>query len=185
MKNFCIIFFLSIIIILTAVTGVEGGETTQTEGYLRIHIRANSNFEEDQRVKYLVRDGLVEYLTPVVALCKDKAETQREIEKRLDELSFVATEILSQNGYNYKAKAILKRENFPTRVYGDLTLQNGVYDALIVELGEAKGDNWWCVVYPPLCFAGGVLTAENIVYKSKIAEIIQTWKQKTDGAGAR
>ena len=88
-----------------------------------------------------------------------------------------------ENGFEYTSDASVKREQFPTRVYGDLELEKGFYDALIVELGDAKGDNWWCVIYPPLCFAGGNLTAGNIKYKSKILEIINEWK--TGGAGTR
>ena len=70
---------------------------------------------------------------------------------------------------------IIRNEKFPTRVYGDLTLESGYYDAVIVELGKAEGANWWCVVYPPLCFSSG----ENIEYRSKIADIIAEWKSKT------
>ena len=180
MKNSCIIFLLSFIIILAAILGVQGSEHTQIENteYLRIHVRANSNLEYDQAIKYIVRDGIVEYLTPVVAECRSKADAEREIVKRLDELSALASKILSENGYSYQAKVSVRKENFPTRVYEDLTLQAGVYDALILELGSGKGDNWWCVIYPPLCFSGGNLTAGNIVYKSKIAEIIQAWRAK-------
>ncbi len=180
MKNSCIIFFLSFIIILAAVVGGQGVEQApkgNTE-YLRIHVRANSNSEYDQTVKYIVRDGIVEYLTPVVAECESKSDAEREISKRLDELSLLATKILYENGYTYQARASVKQEKFPTRVYDDLTLQAGVYDALIIELGAGKGDNWWCVIYPPLCFSGGNLTAGNIVYKSKIIEIIRAWKEK-------
>ena len=185
MKNSCIIFFLSFIIILASFVAFGAEKTQNVDGYLRVHIRANSNLETDQSVKYLVRDGIVEYLTPVVAECKTKEEAQKAITESLDEISLLATTILRENGYSYQGRALLKRESFPTRVYGEYTLPNGVYDALIVELGEAKGDNWWCVIYPPLCFAGGNLTAGNIVYKSKIVEIINEWKNKTDGAGAR
>ena len=182
MKNSCIIFLLSFIIILAAIFGVQGLKETPTGNteYLRIHVRANSNSEYDQTVKYIVRDGIVEYLTPVVAECKSKSDAEREIAGRLDELSFLATKILRENGYTYHARASVRQENFPTRVYEDLTLQAGVYDALIIELGSGKGDNWWCVIYPPLCFSGGNLTAGNIVYKSKIAEIIRTWKARNE-----
>ena len=183
MKNSCIIFLLSFIIILTAVCFSNEQTSSDINGYLRIHIRANSNLEQDQSVKYLVRDKIVEYLTPVVANCSSKETAMQEMAKSIEEISFIAEEVLRENGYDYKANAVLKREEFPTRVYGEYTLQSGVYDALIVELGEAKGDNWWCVIYPPLCFAGGNLTAGNIKYKSKILEIINAWK--TSGAGTR
>ena len=84
----------------------------------------------------------------------------------------MANEILRQNGFSYSSHAKLCNEYFPTRSYQDLTLDEGFYDALILELGEAKGDNWWCVVYPPLCFVSANPTGEGVVYKSKILHII-------------
>ena len=191
MKKVCIIFLLSIIISLVAVLGTNNvgmfgfaGLNTQTVGagteFLRIHIRANSNTEQDQKVKYLVRDKLVEYLTPVVAECESKSQAKAVLLAKEHELSFFTSRILRENGYDYGGQAIVKRENFPTRVYEDVTLSAGEYDALIVLLGSGKGDNWWCVVYPPLCFSGGKVTSENVVYKSKIAEIIKAWKEKSE-----
>ena len=180
MKNSCIIFLTLIIIILAAVGGfasqTSGAGTRNCDEYLRIHIRANSNSDEDQAVKYLVRDKVVEYLTPVVGECESKSEAIEKINEKVLEISQVASKTLCENGYFYGGKAKLREENFPTRVYEDVTLPTGVYDALIIELGEGKGDNWWCVVYPPLCFSGGKAAAGNIVYKSKIAEVIKEWK---------
>ena len=85
-------------------------------------------------------------------------------------MTSLANQVLAKNGFNYKATVAVRNEEFPTRVYEDLTLESGYYDALIVELGRAKGDNWWCVVYPPMCFTGN---ESGIIYKSKILEIIQ------------
>ena len=182
MRNYCIIFFLSFIIIVAVMVGMplKPSVTAQTSEYLRIHIRANSDNPTDQEMKYLVRDVIVEYLTPVVAECNGKQEAEQKISERLTEISLVATTVLLKNGYAYSANAQIKREHFPTRTYGELTLPSGVYDALIVELGEGAGKNWWCVIYPPLCFSGGQLTAGNIVYKSKIAEIIREWKAERE-----
>ena len=179
MKKVCIFFLLSIIISLTALGftgafGAQGG--ADTAEYLRIHIRADSNAEEAQAVKYLVRDEVVDYLTPVVATCETKERAIQSVQERLAEIARVATQTLSKNGFSYGAKASLKQEEFPTRVYNGYTLPQGEYTALIIELGSGKGDNWWCVVYPPLCFASP--SGKNVVYKSKIMEIIQNWKNK-------
>ncbi len=141
------------------------------EAYLRVHIRADSNEAEAQAVKYKVRDEVVAYLTPIVASCETKAEAMEKIEKSLGGIERTATGVLRKNGFSYGARASVRREEFPTRVYDGVTLDAGVYDALILELGSGKGDNWWCVVYPPLCFTG----AQNVVYKSKIAEIIKNF----------
>ena len=83
--------------------------------------------------------------------------------------------LLSVFSFNYSAKASVKKEKFPTRVYQGVQLESGIYDALIIELGSGKGDNWWCVVYPPLCFTG-----ENVKYsyKSKILQIIRSFYDK-------
>ena len=182
MKNVCIIFLLSIIISLTAFGfgGFSGKEApryalntqsgAQAEEYLRIHIRADSNEDKAQAVKYKVRDRVVEYLTPLVAGYETKAEAMQGIAQNLPAISAVAEKILQQEGFSYGAGAEMKVENFPTRVYGDYTLPAGEYSALIIRLGRGEGDNWWCVVYPPLCFAA---TGTDVVYKSKIKEIIE------------
>lgn len=147
-----------------------GGVDTEKSAYLRVHIRANSNSEEDQAVKYRVRDAVVEFLTPVVAECESKDKAIAAITKKLPEAEKVAERVLEENGFFYGARASIRKEEFPTRVYESVTLEAGVYDALILELGTGKGDNWWCVVYPPLCFTSG---NGNIIYKSKIAEIVR------------
>ena len=181
MKKICIIFLLSIIISLTAVgfggfskndgtmSAMSGKNSTIQTEYLRIHIRADSNENEAQAVKYLVRDRLVDYLTPMVAECETKAQAMQGLAGRLDELSAVAETVLQEEGFAYGATAELTTERFPTRVYGDYTLPAGEYSALIIRLGSGAGDNWWCVVYPPLCFAA---TNTDVIYKSKIKEII-------------
>ncbi|MDE6274336.1 MAG: stage II sporulation protein R [Clostridiales bacterium] len=174
MKKFVIcVLLLSLIAGLILIFSNAAGNSVKVEGdqaaYLRVHIRANSNEACDQNVKYKVRDRVVEYLTPTVADCTTKEEAMRKIGAKLDEAARVADEVLRENGYTYGARASLRQEEFPTRVYDGVTLSAGVYDALILELGSGTGDNWWCVVYPPLCFASG---NGNVVYKSKIAEII-------------
>lgn len=181
MKKFCITFLLSGIIILTA---VAFGGVSKTEGnadYLRIHIRADSNEEEAQRVKYLVRDDVVAYLTPIVAKADEKEEAMRLLEENLSGIEKTANAVLQREGFDYTCKALLTLAEFPTRKYGFYTLEKGVYDALILKLGSGKGDNWWCVVYPPLCFAGN----ENIEvrYKSLIAEKIEKWKKRQGKEG--
>ncbi len=173
MKKFCISLFLISIIILT-VTLSSGSVNTQSE-YLRIHIRANSNSVEDQNVKYEIKEALVKYLTPFIANCNTKKQAISLIKNKQSVLTKIANEILLKNGFNYLSKVAVRNEEFPTRVYEDLTLEKGYYDAVIVELGRAKGDNWWCVVYPPMCFTGN---ESGIVYKSKILEIIKNFKNR-------
>ena len=181
MKKVCIIFLLSIIISLTVVGGLgsKNGDnavntTFVTQEYLRIHIRADSNDGEAQAVKYQVRDKVVEYLTPLVAEYQTKKEAVKGVESRLNEVAKIASTTLFEEGFSYSATASIEKESFPTRIYGEYTLPAGEYTALIIRLGRGEGDNWWCVVYPPLCFVGG---GNNVVYQSKIAEIIKKWKK--------
>ena len=170
MKKIALIALLLAAIVAVCL-GAGTGKGQNTE-YLRVHIRANSNAEADQAVKYQVRDAIVEFLTPTVAECATKHEAMTAVRSKLSAISDVADRVLKENGFFYGARASLREEEFPTRVYDGATLEAGVYDALIVELGSGTGDNWWCVVYPPLCFTAG---NGNIVYKSKILEIIKNF----------
>lgn len=124
---------------------------------VRIHIRANSNSEIDQSVKLDVRDAVVNYLTPLLSDCKS------------------SDDVLLDKGFSYRATVRLSSEKFPYRKYDDVSFPAGVYDALIVELGEGTGNNWWCVCFPPLCFVPDD-GSENFRYKSKIVEIIKKFR---------
>ena len=170
MKKFGISLLLLSIITISIIASIN--QNNQSVEYLRIHIRANSNSQIDQSVKYSVKEAIVNYLTPYVANCKDKKSAIKTLNEQKSKLEEVADNILYQNGFNYKSKVAVRNELFPTRVYGDFTLEEGFYDALIVNLGEAQGDNWWCVVYPPLCFTA----SSNVKYKSKILEIIKEFE---------
>ena len=173
MKKFCIFFLWSIIISLTVIGFATPKTTVQGTEYLRMHVRANSNTEQDQTVKYGVKDELVNYLTPLVASCNSKTETLQMLNARVESMRVVASSYLQKWGFSYDVKVSVCEEWFPTRVYEGYTLPADTYTALIVQLGEGKGDNWWCVVYPPLCFTS---TPTSVQYKSKIMEIIQKWR---------
>lgn len=172
MQKFCITSILIAIISLTALLGVANNSDSCE--YLRIHIRANSNQKVDQDVKYEIKNVLVNYLTLEVSKINSKSEAVKFIEKSKTKLENLIDGVLINKGLNYKSKVAVRNEKFPTRVYGDFTLEEGFYDAVIVELGEAKGDNWWCVIYPPLCFAN----TEKVAYRSKIKEIIDDFKSR-------
>ncbi len=173
MKNFCITLILIFIITLTAAANVSSPKPS--EEYLRIHIRANSNESIDQSVKYQVKDCLIEYLTPYIANCESKQQAEVLLNSKKEYLQSIIDNLLKNQGFSYSSNIVVRSEMFPTRVYEDFTLEEGFYDAVIVELGKAEGDNWWCVVYPPLCFTGN---ESGIVYKSKILEIIKNFKDK-------
>ena len=169
-----ILLVLTLCFILTACSFSKGNDD-----YLRIHIRANSNSQQDQNVKYLVKNAVVDYLTPLLCNANDKEEAKQIVIANKAGIQKVADGVLKQNGFDYVSNAVVKKEEFPTRTYESLTLDSGIYEALIVNLGTGTGDNWWCVVYPPLCFVGGEATTSNTIkYKSKLLEIINKFLGK-------
>lgn len=170
MKNFCIVFFVLIIIIATVACARLSSPAEAEYEYLRIHVRANSNEGVDQAVKYKVKDEVVEFITPYAARCTDFDKALELISSITGEIEKVCDRVLRENGFLYTSRASVKTEKFPTRVYGDLTLEEGVYQALIIELGSGNGDNWWCVIYPPLCFTSATV---DIRYRSAIYDIVR------------
>lgn len=164
-------FFVILLIIILALTACAQGEKRE---YLRLHIRANSNSASDQDVKYEVRDAVVNYLSPLLSDVTDFNQALLTAEENLPALEELASRVLEENGFDYGAKVRLAREEFPARTYGSVTLPDGVYNALIIELGSGAGDNWWCVAFPPLCF---VSEDGEFAYKSLIAEL---WRKYID-----
>lgn len=142
--------------------------------YLRLHIRANSNSNIDQSVKYEIKDELVKFLTPHLCNVESKEKAIKIVNDYSSVLKSKCVDLLQERGFNYDVNIKVNNEFFPTRTYANTTLQSGYYDAVIVELGEAKGDNWWCVMYPPLCFVNKNENTNQIKYKSIIVE----WFQK-------
>lgn len=148
-------------------------QNNEEKSYLRIHIRANSNSSEDQNVKYKVKDAIVDALIPVLAEVETFEEAKMKVEENFSLIENVAEQVLIDNGFDYGVTVRLDKENFPTRQYGDLTLESGIYDALIIELGSGTGNNWWCLVYPAFCFTSSK-NSTNYEYISKIWEIINS-----------
>lgn len=167
-KQIFIIVVAVVFIFVICFVGLE----KEKESYLRIHIRANSNLAIDQNIKYLVKDELLNYLTPYVVGAKNKDDLISELKSINNDLKKCVDDLLTKNEFNYTCNIVINNEFFPTRTYKNLTLDADYYDALIVELGEGEGDNWWCVVYPPLCFIGESNGSNILVYKSKLLEII-------------
>ena len=169
-KKVCLVLFLMILIIVGSVCLPKG----QDYDYLRLHIRANSNMAIDQNVKYEVKACVVEYLTPLFCNVKSKIEAVNLVEKHCSAIKTKCDAVLRENGFNYVSNVKINNEFFPTRTYQNTTLESGYYDAVIIELGEAQGDNWWCVMYPPLCFVNNFENNMQINYKSKILEWFNT-----------
>jgi stage II sporulation protein R len=123
---------------------------------LRFHILANSDSDEDQAVKIKVRDAVGQMMEAKLSGSNGLAETEQIVEENLDEIVEVAEQTLQESGYAYGATAKLATVDFPVKTYGDYTFPAGEYEALQVTLGEGQGHNWWCVLYPNMCFQGSV-----------------------------
>ena len=175
------VIILLIVAAAAALAACDGLETVLIPGraeaedvaeqVVRIHIRANSNSAEDQSVKLAVRDEVTAYLTSALEGCRSKSDALDSLAAEKENLRAIAQSVLNAYGYDYKAAVELKKENFPDREYDGRFFPAGVYDALMIYLGEGEGDNWWCVAFPPLCFVPDA-DGEQIVYASWVKELI-------------
>ena len=153
-------------------SGVFVGCGDVSSSVVRIHIRANSNSETDQGVKLIVRDNIVDFITPLISDCDNSDEVKIILNENLSNIEKIANETLINNGFDYLSTACINNEYFPSRDYDGVVFPSDFYDALIIRLGEGVGDNWWCVAYPPLCFVGEG-TSEEIEYKSILVDLIK------------
>ena len=122
---------------------------------IRFHVRANSDSDEDQTLKLKVKDEVVAYLTEAMKNANSKTDSITYIQNHINEITAVADATIKKEGYDYKATAYITNEFFPTKSYGDVTIPCGNYDAFRIDIGSSSGQNWWCVLYPPLCFVEG------------------------------
>lgn len=140
------------------------------EEILRLHVVANSDSEEDQALKMEVKESIVTYLRGIMGDAKSVEEARLEIQKRLPEIEDLAREKMKMEGYDYEADAVLGKCYFPVKEYGDMTFPAGEYEALKVNLGKSAGKNWWCVMYPTLCFVDSTYQIVPETSKEKLKE---------------
>ena len=158
-KSIIWMFFLAAAVIFSVVwTKEKDGRADQKikQGVVRFHIRANSDSRKDQAEKLLVRDQVVAYLKPYMEQANTKEDAKRILNSRKKEIAKVAKSTLQKRGKDLPVKVYLTREKFPEKDYGSYVFPEGTYDALRIDLGNASGHNWWCVMYPNMCFEGSV-----------------------------
>lgn len=167
-KNFKMVIILSFLLFLyssiCAFSYAQNISTDIANNVFRLHVIANSDSEEDQNLKYIVRDNLLNYMNSICKDCKSKQEAISIVEENKNTFEQIATNTIKEQGYSYSVKINVGNFEFPTKNYGDISLPAGYYDALRVEIGEAKGQNWWCVMFPPLCFvdiSSGIVPEES------------------------
>ncbi|QNU66600.1 stage II sporulation protein R [Ruminiclostridium herbifermentans] len=182
-----------------------------SQNLIRLHVIANSDSDADQALKLQVRDAIIEYMKGKLANSKDIDETKTIINNNLRNIEKISQEVIAKNNFSYSVNAAMGNYDFPTKVYGDISLPAGRYEALRVVIGEGAGANWWCVLFPPLCFIDAthgtipdsvkndlksslspeefrlITTAENdddipIKIRFKVVELLQGSKIKVTGA---
>jgi len=149
MKN-CLLFCLSICVLIWIVSIVSDRQKLNEE-LIRLHVVANSDSREDQAVKLKVRDAVVESLQEAMADIADVEEAKAYLQENLPKIQSVANQVLTACGVEPDAVVTLAKETFDTRYYDTFKLPAGVYESLRITIGEGKGKNWWCVVFPSLC----------------------------------
>jgi len=150
----CISFFISI----SLAYSMQKTENALSSGVIRLHVRANSDTEADQSLKLKVRDRIIKECSYLFKDNKKIENARAEILKNTDKIEKIARNEILKNGYNYPVKINFGKSDFPIKVYKNITLPAGTYEALTVEIGSAEGQNWWCVLFPPLCFVDETCT---------------------------
>lgn len=185
------VFIMLIVAISLGVAGYRGMyhyDATKVqqgiaEQIIRFHVRANSDSEEDQELKLLVKDRIVTYLQPLLSMSESTEESRQILDSHKEEIRQISLETLQEAGSDYDVCVYFENSYFPMKSYGDVTFPPGEYEAFRVDIGESAGKNWWCVLYPPLCFVDtsyGVLpddskeTLKNILTDDEYNAITNT-----------
>lgn len=165
MKKYLFLLIVLIsFIILSAYSYASAINEDLSNNVFRLHVIANSDSKEDQDLKYKVRDKLIEYMKSLTTNINTKEEVIEIANNHISDFESIAKEVITKNGFDYDVKVEIGNFSFPTKQYGDISFPAGFYDALKVEIGNAKGQNWWCVMFPPLCFVdvtSGIVPEES------------------------
>ena len=163
----CVSLFAAALILLPFI-GYFTANRQVREDVVRLHVLADSNTEADQLVKLKVRDAILENAATLFGAAEDAKDAKAQIGSNLDLLAQTANSVLEEEGVPYRATAQLTYEYFDTRAYGELTLPAGRYAALKIVLGSGEGQNWWCVVFPPLCLPAAEGTAAAVFSEDEL-----------------
>ena len=202
-KFLLITFLLFLFVFLNAFSFVNAVSSDISSSVFRLHVIANSDSNEDQALKYKVRDALLEYMNSICNDVSSKQEAMDIANSNIDNFYAIAKKVVKENGYDYPVNITLGKSDFPTKNYGDVSLPAGTYDALRVEIGSASGKNWWCVMFPPLCFvdvSSGIVpdsskellqnnmseedydlitddnSSSELTFKFKLVELFENWR---------
>lgn len=165
---FIILFFFFFGILTNIYISTDRELAGVPDKIIRLHVVANSNSPFDQQLKLKVRDSVIKRMSAKFEGLKDIAEVRGIIRENLGEIEAIAKETAEDMGKPYNIKAAFNMTDFPTKTYGNLTLPAGTYQALNIVIGEGKGKNWWCVMFPPLCFTD---VAQAVISEKAMEEL--------------
>ena len=148
------LILISVVYIVFPYIYSKKDETTfnANKDMIRFHVIANSDSKNDQKLKLQIRDKILEEMGSEFNESKSIENSREIIKKNLNKIKDIAENEITAEGKDYNVEVVLGNDKFPTKTYGDLTLPAGEYEALKIVIGEGKGQNWWCVMFPPLCF---------------------------------
>lgn len=176
MKKTCAMVGVLIGILITGL--IVNAKKSEMQGELaeqvfRFHVLANSDSEEDQALKMKVKEAIIAYMKRELPESDSVETTKKWARENLVQIEQVAAEIIEEEGYEYSVKAEVTTCDFPDKTYGDITFPAGEYEALRIEIGQAKGQNWWCVLYPNLCFIDAVHAVVPEKGKNELKEVLE------------
>ncbi len=153
LKTTLLLMFLLFVYVLIAASSYTKAVCTDiANNVFRLHVIANSDSKEDQNLKYIVRDSILSYVNGILENINNKEDVVLTINNHIDEIKNIAQQAVYNEGFTYDVEIEVGNFKFPTKTYGNISFPPGLYDALRVKIGNASGKNWWCVMFPPLCF---------------------------------
>ena len=159
--RFFAVFFTITLLFTLFLSYAKSAGTNISKSVLRLHVIANSNSHSDQQLKLRVRDSILNKASSLFSSTASSDEALRIADTNASFLKEIAEKEIRRYGYDYPVSVTVGESAFPTKTYDDITLPAGKYNAVRIEIGEAKGENWWCVMYPPLCFTNGILSVSD------------------------
>ena len=173
-KNFflklsLIFLLITIFIFISARSYSKNMFKNISNNFLRLHVVANSDSTEDQILKYNIRDAVIDFMKPYFSNINTKKDALEILNSQKNNITNLAKKIATDNGYTYPVTVFIGNFYFPTKEYSEIILPEGYYDALKIELGDAKGQNWWCVMFPSLC----IIDSNNLNFSESSEQLLQ------------
>lgn len=162
LKHWELALMIAVAVILAGGFWIQEEQSELAGSMIRLHVIANSNSAEDQRLKLLVRDRVLESAQEIYKTCDTLEQAERELRERLPLLERMGSELVREMGYSYPVSAELTQCWFPTKEYEEFSLPAGEYTAVRIVIGEGAGENWWCVAFPPLCVGAASQSVEAV-----------------------